>query len=159
MDTAAAVQSEIFGFSRETFATNLSLLDKKHFAPTLPGLDVDTLTETPPAELSLGRESQLVLRVTDVNGSYLLNSKYNPKGEADAILSESSIDEDTNVVVIFGFGNGALVRELMSRDNIEKVKIAVIEPSLDLFAWTMGHEDFTDLLSHDSVQYRCRLGR
>lgn len=145
------VQSETFEFSRDIFERNLLLLDKKHFAPTLPTLDLEALAETPPAELTLGQESQLVLRLSDVNGSYLMNSKYNPTGEANAILSETSIDEDTNVVVVFGFGNGALLRELMTRENISKIKIVVIEPSLDIFAWTLGHEDFSDVLSHDSM--------
>lgn len=151
METAAVLRNETFGFSKETFETNLKLLDTKHFCPTLQELDLETLFESPPGSMSLGNESHLVLKVSDANGQYQLNSRYNPEAEARAILGESSIDDDTNVIVIFGFGNAGILRSLVSKENSEKCKIVVIEPSLDLFAWTMGHEDFTDVLSHDSV--------
>lgn len=108
------------------------------------------------------RESQLQVYVGDaLNGEKFLavlkdnriiplNSTYDPAHEVKRFALQYEAKTEKGILFLFGFGNGAIIRELLSGEYpIERC--IVYEPSLDIFKKAMEEFDLTDLLKNDKL--------
>jgi hypothetical protein len=111
---------------------NLSILRETHpqaatllaTAKALPDTEVKDLS------LQLGRKGHLTLLTHDKLGEFYLHSLYDPISEAKQTATKELDDPKINVVVVFGFGLGYLVEEILKAcDN--KTRIIIIESRLD----------------------------
>lgn len=82
--------------------------------------------------------------------NYRLNSSYNPIEEAKKWADQYSFHHLTNIVSMFGFGNGIFVRELVNRIR-DKDTLIIYEPCADLFIHVLHQYDITDLLSDSRI--------
>jgi len=73
--------------------------------------------------------------------SVAFHSLYKPEDDAKRYLS--SIDDDTELVWLFGLGYGWHIEELIKKN----IKIVIIEPSLEIFKSALENVDLTEIIS------------
>ncbi len=133
---------------------NLSILREKHpraatLLSTTKSLPVFTETDF---SLQLGRKGYLTLLTHDNLGEYYLHSLYDPISEAKQTASKELDDPKINVVVIFGFGLGYLVEEILNVcDN--KTRIIIVEPRLDCLVTALSSRAFDSVLSDERIKF------
>ncbi|MCR5701953.1 MAG: DUF115 domain-containing protein [Lachnospiraceae bacterium] len=96
-------------------------------------------------ENSLTKDDCLVLRVNIDGKWYYLGSRYSSKDETTRFLSAFNGVNDYALVVIYGFNNGLLIRDLMAMLP-KHVELIVFEPSINLFTYVINNYDIRDLL-------------
>lgn len=97
------------------------------------------------AVIVMSRNNEPVVVYRDGNKEVYLNSKYNPKGEAEKFLEEVKDMPEQAILTMFGFANGSFVREALRIVN-DKVKIVIYEPSVDIFMQVINNIDLSDVL-------------
>lgn len=80
----------------------------------------------------------------------LLHSMVDPYSEAVEQVNEITGLERKYLVIIFGFGFGYHVRELLRR-KLKRGLVVVVEPRLDIFKLALKTMDLTDILSEKSL--------
>lgn len=93
------------------------------------------------------RDGNLYLTVVRDGVEYRLNSNYRPFVEANRWSDQYKSMSDKKIVLMFGFGNGYFIRELLKRSS-DNVHIIVVEPSFDIFRHVLNEYDIIDIL-HD----------
>jgi hypothetical protein len=100
---------------------------------------------------SISTRSQEKALVVEKDGiQYRLNSKYNPKEEAEKWAEQYNAKNLDTVFTMFGFGNGILLRELANKTTINN-KIIVYEPCLAIFLHALKEYDLRDIIKDDKV--------
>ena len=136
--------------SVDTLASNLNVLDRLHFCPSIKDVDTDEFAFAQPAEVFEAKNGQCTMRCFDDSGEFLVHSRFDPQAEAKIQIEAAGIDENINVAIVFGFGCGHIVRQLLSEVD-SKTKIVIVEPDLNSLCWYLMHVDETELLQNDRV--------
>ena len=133
---------------------NLTVLREKHpqaatllaTAKATPDLAAQNIS------LKLGRKGHLTLLAHDNFGEYYLHSLYDPISEAKQTVVKELDDPKINVVVIFGFGLGYLVEEILKAcDN--KTRIIIVESRLDCLVTALSSRAFDTVLSDERLKF------
>jgi len=82
--------------------------------------------------------------------SFLLHSKYDPEKEACRFIKGQGIKEG-DIVVLYGFGLGYHVRELLKYIG-EQGEVFVVEPNIGLFTEALKYIDLTPFLSEKRIK-------
>lgn len=93
---------------------------------------------------------EYTLFVEKNNIRYRLNSLYNPTHEAEQWVKQFQIQEISNVVLMYGLGNGIFLRSILRKLHKNDI-VLVYEPSIDIFLFAMDHYDMTDILSDGRI--------
>lgn len=95
------------------------------------------------------KEETTTMVITYQSSDYRLNSLYYPTKEAKIWVEQFDMKNLGIVAVMFGFGNGIFVRELLKKlqDNI----LLVYEPSADLFLHVLEEYDISDILISPNI--------
>lgn len=88
-----------------------------------------------------------ILFVQKEEKTYRLNSLYNPQMEAEKWAQQFTTKSLHPIFILFGFGNGILVRTLLQRAGEEGL-VLVYEPSMAIFAHVLAQEEIADLLQN-----------
>jgi hypothetical protein len=122
------------------YSENLSFLDDalKTMLEKLP------ISNNVNFNIESARNGELNLIVNGIN----LYSRYNPSKDVQQ-FTNAQLAEDVENYIIFGFGLGYSVRELIEIDN---KKIYVFENNLYLLKYVLERIDCTPILSHDHVK-------
>ena len=81
-----------------------------------------------------------------------LNSAYSPKKEAEKWCDQYCFNNLDITVMLFGMGNGVILRELKKR-LYSDAEVIVYEPSMKLFDYVLHNEDLTELLNCPTVTF------
>lgn len=128
---------------------NMKLLKKKYF-------DLYTKIENRRVSedyMVLYTEDNLpTLKVKIDTKSILLNSKYDPVGEARLFIQENVEDGIQNYIV-FGLGLGYHVQELVRYINRSEnnPSIYVVESNMEVFRTAMEEVDLTEIIKHKNI--------
>lgn len=76
-----------------------------------------------------------------------LNSTYNPSHEAERYVLQFEKEPEDSIVMMFGFGNGAVLERMLSEKSPISICI-VYEPSVAVFRKALEEYDLTKLLSN-----------
>ncbi len=79
-----------------------------------------------------------------------LNSRYNPKAEADKYTEELEGIEEKALLTLFGFANGDFARSALARVG-EDNKVVIYEPSIAVFMQVLHNIDVSDVLANKQV--------
>lgn len=96
------------------------------------------------------RTKEHALEINQDNVIYRLNSKYNPLQEAEKWAEQYRIKNLDTIVVMFGFGNGIFVKELIKKMNVDN-KLIIYEPSLQIFNHTLYYYNIDEILKDSRV--------
>ena len=99
-----------------------------------------------------GRKGHLTLKAEDAMSTFYLHSVYDPEKEAQEYLQQTLTDPDINVVVLTGLGLGYMLQALCKSCS-ERVRIAVVEPRLDLLITALTWRDLSDVLTDNRVRF------
>ncbi len=137
-------------------ANDLSILDNnlcvlREHHPELAEL----LLEAPsPALGSLtveaGKRGHLTLKATDANGTFTLNSPYDPVSEAARLIEQETAGKEFNVVVHLGLGLGYTLEVLLSKID-ELSKVVVVEPDLECLRLMLQVRDMREVLANPNI--------
>ena len=97
------------------------------------------------------RDGEKIVEISlEDNKSISLNSRYNPKREADKWASQYDNIRKITSVILYGYGEGIFFSKLKNR--IEKsAYIFWYEPDFKLFWFCLTNFDMTQILSYDNV--------
>ncbi|MBQ8982366.1 MAG: motility associated factor glycosyltransferase family protein [Lachnospiraceae bacterium] len=87
--------------------------------------------------MAIEREGQMVA----------MQSTYDPEHEADAYIRQFSKIKESANIVLFGFGDGEIVRRLLSREEF-CTECIVFEPSIDIFNMVLHNYEIEDILGN-----------
>jgi len=79
-----------------------------------------------------------------------LNSRYNPKAEADKYTEELDGIEEKALLTLFGFANGDFARSALAKVR-EDNKVVIYEPSIAVFMQVLHNIDVSDVLANRQV--------
>lgn len=79
-----------------------------------------------------------------------LNSTYNPSHEAERYVLQFEKESEESMVLVFGFGNGAVLERILSEECPVAICI-VYEPSVAIFRKALEEYDLTNLLSNPQL--------
>jgi len=133
---------------------NLSFLREKHpqaatLLATAKALPND---EAQDFSLQLGRKGHLTLLTRDKLGEYYLHSLYDPITEAKQTATKELDNPKINVIVIFGFGLGYLVEEVLKACD-QKTRIVIVEPRLDCLVTALSSRALDTVLSDERLKF------
>lgn len=97
------------------------------------------------------RETAKALLVKKENKEIRLNSKYYPLREAKQWAMQFEYQNISVNAIIFGFGNGIFVRELLERLEDDSI-LCIIEPDYTIFSVIMQKADLSDIISDKRVE-------
>ena len=100
----------------------------------------------------LAGDGNLFMYIQMADGKIIrINSMYSPVNEA-SIWAKNIVDnyDLLNICVLFGFGNGYCVREILSGINKDG-RIIIYEPSIEIFISTLNNYDVSDILIDNRV--------
>lgn len=80
---------------------------------------------------------------------YYFNSLYNDEDIVEAWCNQHDVSHYRTIAVVFGFANGAYVKELHKRNN--EMKILVYEPSLDIIKKQEDEQDIIDIFNDKNI--------
>lgn len=92
---------------------------------------------------TINEEKMLVF--TKEERMYRLNSMYNPMHEAQRFVKHINFKNEEAPIMLFGFGNGIIVRELLRNCN-DSMHVIVYEPSIEIFSHVVEEYDIEDIL-------------
>lgn len=93
----------------------------------------------------------IVVYIREDGKKEYLNSRYNPTKEAEKFMEDSVDLPEKATLVLIGFGNGAHIREFISKSKNEDTNCIVYEPCKDLFMRILHDIDITDILKDKRV--------
>jgi hypothetical protein len=133
---------------------NLSILSETHpqaatllaTAKALPDTEVKDLS------LQLGRKGHLTLLTHDKLGEFYLHSLYDPISEAKQTATKELDDPKINVVVVFGFGLGYLLEEILKACD-KKTRIVIVESRLDCLVTALSSRALDNVLSDERLKF------
>ncbi|MDF2486386.1 MAG: hypothetical protein K0R46_2554 [Herbinix sp.] len=100
---------------------------------------------------SISTRTQDKALVVEKDGlQYRLNSKYNPKDEAEKWAERYNAKNLDTVFTMFGFGNGLFIRELAKKLTKEN-RLIIYEPSFCIFMHTLEEYDLEDIIKNNNV--------
>lgn len=91
------------------------------------------------------RDGNHALLVEKDGEKYRLNSAYRPLSEAEKWAEQFGFQNINVNVIMFGFGNGIFVREILRRMASDG-KLFVLEPSWEIFEKVAEEDDVSDIL-------------
>lgn len=80
---------------------------------------------------------------------YYFNSLYNDEDIVEVWCNQHDVSHYRTIAVVFGFANGAYVKELHKRNN--EMKILVYEPSLDIIEKQEDEQDIIDIFNDKNI--------
>lgn len=96
-------------------------------------------------------DGNLFMYVVDNDTTIRINSMYSPVNEAQIWAKNSTDNYDLlNITVMFGFGNGYCVREILNRLNRDG-RMIVFEPDAGIFNNVIRNYDVSDILQDDRI--------
>ena len=96
-------------------------------------------------------DGNLFMYVVDNDTTIRINSMYSPVNEAQIWAKNSTDNYDLlNITVMFGFGNGYCVREILNRLN-RTGRMIVFEPDAGIFNNVIRNYDVSDVLQDDRI--------
>mgnify|MGYP000756545711 FL=1 len=101
-------------------------------------------------EYAKNGEPVLVYIQEDGTKEYL-GSRYNPTQEAEKFMADCVDLPEKATLVLVGFGNGAHIREFMSKSKKKDTNCIVFEPCKDLFMRILHDIDISDILKDERV--------
>lgn len=101
-------------------------------------------------EAAYARNGDEIVKVMGEEKEYYLNSQYRPKEEAEKFANQYGNLIDYSVMMMLGFGNGEVARELIKQQQ-DNVQMLYYEPSPHIFLHVMQHYDITDVTEHPRV--------
>jgi hypothetical protein len=133
---------------------NLSILSETHphAATLLATAKALPDTEAKDLSLQLGRKGHLTLLTHDKLGEFYLHSLYDPISEAKQTATKELNDPKINVVVIFGFGLGYLVEEILKACD-KKTRIIIVESRLDCLVTALSSRALDNVLSDERLLF------
>lgn len=96
------------------------------------------------------RDGSLVLYMKRNGKEYRVNSAFRPIDEAKRWASKFEIKGYEARVIMFGFGNGYLIRELMEKFLPDTI-LLVFEPDIQVFQHILEYYDVSDILESEQV--------
>lgn len=79
-----------------------------------------------------------------------LNSRYNPRTEADKYTEELADIEEKALLTMFGFSNGDFARSALLKVR-EDTKVVIYEPSIAVFMQVLHNIDVSDVLANKQL--------
>lgn len=114
-------------------------------------IDIDTTSNHLEEIRSVStRTDQLALVVKQEGVEYRLNSIYHPLHEAEKWVEQFNFNNLSNIISLYGFGNGTFVRILAEKMG-EQDTLLVFEPCCEIFIHVLNNYDITDLLMNDRI--------
>ena len=104
---------------------NLAALKENH-DDLYKNIDNEEIDDS--AFVSQARNGQKIMVFSKDNKEIYLNSKYNPKSEAEKYLMEIKDMPEKSILTLFGLSNGDFVKQAIKYTN-DEVLIIVYEPS------------------------------
>ncbi len=101
-------------------------------------------------ETEPGLDGNNILYIEKDGIDYRLNSMYSPVYEAERWCEQFKFENVSNTVIMFGFGNGYFVREILRRLP-ENDKIFIFEPSYQIFYHVLENYDLNDIFNDSRV--------
>lgn len=95
------------------------------------------------------KDNKLILRVKKDNKFIYLGSKYNVSRDIENILKNIN-DISDNVIIIFGYGTGEHIEELLNFLNSNN-KVIIFEPDLNILNACKNTENFNKIISDGRV--------
>ncbi len=96
------------------------------------------------------RDGNPVLYIEKDGTQYRMNSAYRPLTEADKWAEQYKAQHMNTVFLMFGLGNGYLLRALLKR-GISDTKFIVYEPSREILYHILEQYDITDIIWNERV--------
>ena len=96
-------------------------------------------------------EEPVVVYIQNDGTRVYLNSRYNPSKEAEKFMGDFVDLPEKATLVMIGFGNGAHIREFISKSQKDGTNCIVYEPCKDLFMKILHEVDVTDILGDSRV--------
>ena len=103
------------------------------------------------AEITMSKDGSVNLAVKNGDEVLHLHSRYDPLKEASELV-DGAYDERRNYYIVFGFGLGYTLEELMRR-TIEGDLVFLMEPNLQLFRKALEERDFSSILEKGNVTW------
>lgn len=100
---------------------------------------------------AINDETYAIIHTT--SGDVRINSSYNPTNEAKIWARQYDVSKSNcteRVLLVFGFGNGYFIRELLEVIN-ESEMVVVYEPDLEMFLYALNNYDLKDILSKENL--------
>lgn len=102
--------------------------------------------------IEYAKNGELVLVYIQEDGTKeYLGSRYNPTQEAEKYMADCVELPEKATLVLIGFGNGAHIREFMSKSKKKDTNCIVFEPCKDLFMRILHDIDISDILKDERV--------
>lgn len=108
----------------------------------------DPVTDLQIAESKYNQNNYLQITVEEKQ--YRLNSSYHPQDEAKIWAEQFNRNNLGIIAVMFGFGNGIFLNELVKRQNKDNL-ILIYEPSRKIFEYVLKQYDIRELLESKQV--------
>ena len=103
------------------------------------------------------REGSHACVINTDTGEVYLNSRYSPKREAKKWAEQFEFQNSDINIMMFGFGNGIFVRELL-KNMPQNSRLIIYEPHGDIFHEILKLYDITDILSDKRI-FLCIEGK
>ena len=134
------------------YEQNLIWLEKLHSDIYKKIMEPDFSWDAERAQIEYARNGEpvLVYRRDDGSKEYL-SSRYNPTREADKYMEDVVDLPERATLILIGFGNGAHIREFISKSKKNRTNCIVYEPSKDIFMRILHDEDISDILEEKRV--------
>lgn len=97
---------------------------------------------------TLSNEKMVV--ITEGENAVRLNSLYDPSHEAKRFVKHINFKNTSATILLFGLGNGIIVRELLAHLN-SSMHLIVYEPSVEVLEHTMGEYVMEDILTNEQL--------
>jgi hypothetical protein len=98
---------------------------------------------------TITKDGYTITFLKDRKRTIYLGSKYNVKKEAKRW--SSTVDfEDTTTLIVFGFGSGYYIKEVVEKMS-DKNRLIIIEPSITIFEKTMEHIDLEEIFEDRDI--------
>ncbi|MCG8513906.1 MAG: DUF115 domain-containing protein [Halanaerobiales bacterium] len=126
---------------------NLAAIAKKY--PNLPAL-IRQSAQGLAFEVIDTKNHSKTIKIADGEQFFLIHSKYNPEKEAERLLKDLDLS-GVNSIIVIGFGLGYHLLQLFDRIKKTGIKLFIIVTKPELFKESLKYNDFTDLISAETV--------
>ncbi len=134
------------------YEQNLRQLESAHYDIYEKISEPDFTWDEERAQMEYAKNGEPVLiYISDDGSKEYLSSRYNPTREAEKYMEDSVDLPEKATLVLMGFGNGAHIREFMSKSTRDDTNCIVFEPSRDIFMRVLHDIDITDILEDKRV--------
>lgn len=101
-------------------------------------------------EMETAKDFSSIFKVKKDNRTLYINGKYQPKKEAESIITHMGKLNKKTTIFLFGMGDGLILKEILNNTD-EEINIAVFEPSIDIFIYAMKHIDLQEIYRKRTV--------